>query len=243
VAGEVYETERLVAEYLLFHYGTPEQVLPWAGGPREALGFPARVVERFSAERVSRALELGCAVGRSAFELSRSAAEVVAIDYSRAFITAAQTMQGEGRCEIERLEEGHRRERLTVRLPEEVELAPERITFEQGDARHLRDDLGSFERVLAANLLCRLSEPQRLLDRLPELVAPGGELILTTPCTWLEEFTPPERWPQGSTREWLIEQLAGPFELVAQHDEPFLIRETARKYQWTVALLTKWKRI
>ena len=70
----------------------------------------------------------------------------------------------------------------------------------------------------------------------------GGELILTTPCTWLEEFTPVSQWPTGDTREWLVDSLGPWFELVEEHEEPFLIRETARKFQWTVALLTKWRR-
>jgi hypothetical protein len=73
-------------------------------------------------------------------------------------------------------------------------------------------------------------------------VKPGGELVLTTPCTWLEEFTPPGNWPAEGTFAWLQSELAGDFELVAEHDEPFLIRETARKFQWTVAMLTRWKR-
>ena len=40
----IYESERLVSEYLLFHYGKPEQILGWEFGPREALEFPARIV-------------------------------------------------------------------------------------------------------------------------------------------------------------------------------------------------------
>ena len=35
----IYETAKLREEYLLFHYGTPEQICSWPGGPREALGF------------------------------------------------------------------------------------------------------------------------------------------------------------------------------------------------------------
>ena len=54
----------------------------------------------------------------------------------------------------------------------------------------LEEDLGSFDLVHAANLLCRLPNPQAFLDRLNELVAPGGQLLLTTPFTWLEDFTP-----------------------------------------------------
>ena len=54
---------------------------------------------------------------------------------------------------------------------------------------NLRNDLGSFDLVHAANLLCRLTDPEKLLARLPQLVRSGGQLLLATPCTWLEEFT------------------------------------------------------
>ena len=43
-ASNPYETEKLLEEYLLLHYGAPDLVLPWAFGPREALEFPARCV-------------------------------------------------------------------------------------------------------------------------------------------------------------------------------------------------------
>lgn len=236
----IYETEKLVSEYLLFHYGASEDILPWKDGPTGALGFPARIVERFSAGEVERALDLGCAVGRSSFELARCAREVVGIDYSQAFIEAARGMKEAGKARISRLEEAAFRTGLEVALPDGVR--PERVCFEQGDAMGLREDLGSFDRVLAANLLCRLQEPASLLARLPDLVRGGGELVLTTPCTWLEEFTPPGNWPADGTFAWLRGQLDGAFELVAEHDEPFLIRETARKFQWTVAMLTVWRR-
>ena len=144
--------------------------------------------------RSERALDLGCAVGRSSFELSRRAREVLGIDYSQAFIEAARRDEGgRGGARLRASRRGRPGPRLEVALPEGVR--PERVRFEQGDAMELRRDLGCFDRVLAANLLCRLREPGRLLARLPDLVRPGGELVLTTPCTWLEEFTPPGNWP------------------------------------------------
>ncbi|MDE0826664.1 MAG: putative 4-mercaptohistidine N1-methyltransferase [Akkermansiaceae bacterium] len=234
----IYETEKLVSEYLLFHYGTAEQVLGWEEGPVSALGFPERIVKRFSEGRVARALDLGCAVGRSSWEMSRDADEVLGIDFSQAFVDAAEEIGRAGKATARRLEEAALATEVEVSLPEGVGEA----VFEQGDAMNLRDDLGDFDRVLAANLLCRLGDPGKLLERLPDLVKSGGELVLTTPCTWLEEFTPPENWPEAGTLEWLKGELGGDFELLEQHDEPFLIRETARKFQWTVALLTKWRR-
>ena len=78
-----------------------------------------------------------------------------------------------------------------------VEQIPSNLSFEVGDACNLRDDLGAFDLVHAANLLCRLPNPQAFLARLNELVTPGGQLLLTTPFTWLEDFTPRENWLKG----------------------------------------------
>lgn len=235
----IYETDKLLAEYLLFHFAKPEEILPWEFGPREALDYPVRVADYFSKNQAKRGLDIGCAVGRSSYEMSRSCEEVIGIDYSHAFADAAEEIKKAPR-RIPRLEEAHQNTELTVSLPEGIE--PARCHFEQGDAMNLREDLGTFDRVLAANLICRLTHPEKFLSRLPSLVNSGGEVVLATPCTWLEDFTPPENWPQGHTLDWLKETLAENFELVEEANEPFLIRETARKFQWTVALVTKWRR-
>ena len=40
----IYESDKLLAEYLLFHYGAAEEILPYGFGPREALDFAVRCV-------------------------------------------------------------------------------------------------------------------------------------------------------------------------------------------------------
>ena len=237
-----YETNKLVEEYLLFHYGSPDEVLPYKDGPTGALGFAVRsVTEMLDVDSPrSRALDLGCAVGRSSFELSKFCGEVIGIDYSKAFVEAAARLQRGENVVYRRLEEGSVSTELQARLPENAK--GDVVSFECGDAMDLRADLGQFDLVHAANLICRLSEPQKLLVRLPELVRSGGELVLTTPCTWLGEFTPPENWPAGKTIDWLVAELGGAFDLVETRDLPFLIREHARKFQWSVAQGSLWRR-
>ena len=237
----LYETTRLLDEYLLFHYGSASEIMPWAFGPAEALHFPVRTVSTFLDNTPrDRALDLGCAVGRSTFELSRTCREVIGLDYSRSFIAAAETLRTSGSLDYSCREEASRSRKLTAERPKDC--LPEHISFEQGDAMNLREDTGTFDLVHAANLLCRLPDPILLLRRLPALVRPGGLLILTTPCTWLEEFTPASRWPAGSTFDWLKDSLEDHFTLRSQADLPFLIREHARKFQWSVALGTVWSR-
>ena len=49
-----YESERLLGEYLLFHYGRPEEILPYPFGPSAALDFAVRAVtECVDAARLS----------------------------------------------------------------------------------------------------------------------------------------------------------------------------------------------
>ncbi len=247
-----YESDRALAEYLLFHYGTAEQIRPPTPELAGLLGFARRcVTEGFvwpPPDGSARALDLGCAVGGAAFELARHVPEVIGVDYSRSFIAAAERLRGEGTCSVEVVEEGELTRPVTLRRPEGID--PARLRFQTGDALNLPDDLGTFDLVLAANLIDRLADPARFLARLPALVRPGGSLLLTSPYTWLEAYTPRERWLGGfiregqpvKTQDTLRELLAPAFILEKTIDLPFLIREHARKFQASVAEGTLWRR-
>jgi putative 4-mercaptohistidine N1-methyltranferase len=247
-----YETDKLVNEYLLFHYGTAQEVLPYAWGPADALDYPVRCVSECVASADlparARALDLGCAVGRSSFELARLCAEVVGIDYSHRFVAAAEQVRTTGGMDYFRLDEGECGTQLRASLPAGVD--PERVRFEQGDAMALRGNLGRFEVVLLANLIDRLREPVRCLERLPGLVQTGGLLVVTSPYTWMQEYTARQEWLGGvagdggrrHTLDGLRAHLEPAFLLESTRDLPFLIREHARKYQWSVAQASLWRR-
>jgi putative 4-mercaptohistidine N1-methyltranferase len=250
MSANPYEQDRLLHTYLLFHYGSREAIL--AASPIESLAaalpdacfqFPvATVAQTFHppfAPR-ARALDLGCAVGRSSFELSKIAREVIGIDYSRAFIQAA-TALGRGQVlPYHRYREAHLVETLLASVPPDAQ--PVAVHFEVGDAMDLRPDLGDFDLVHAANLLCRLAQPRRLLDRLPGLVRPGGQLVLATPATWLEDYTPAADQPPGPTLDYLRDALDPDFALQSVAELPFLIREHERKYQLSTSQTSHWVR-
>jgi putative 4-mercaptohistidine N1-methyltranferase len=251
-----YESPKLLAEYLLLHYGSAADVLGGLPGPEGAIGFPSRLVQELldpaSLPANARALDLGCAAGGSSFELARTCDEVLGIDFSHSFIAAANLLRESGRHPFEKAIEGEITEPVVAEVPSEIVRA--RVTFEQGDAMDLDSNpkskiknRKSFDVVLAANLLCRLPDPARFLEALPMLVGTGGQLLLTTPFTWLEEYTPQENWI-GGTREGgrsfdaLQRALEPAFELEYRTELPFLIREHARKFQYGIALGTRWRR-
>ena len=172
-----------------------------------------------------------------------SAGEVIAIDSSRRFIDTARLLQSNGSITYDARLEGDVSESHVARKP--TDACSDRIQFEVGDALDLRPDLGDFDLVLAANLLDRVPDPSRLLGGFGRLVRQGGQLVLTSPYTWLEEYTPRHAWlPRDGHRT--SERLAGllpGFTLARRQDLPFVLREHARKFQWSVAEATTWRRI
>lgn len=242
-----YESPRLVDEYLFFHYADFEETSGGLPLPREAWGFATRVVEDLWPDggEVDSALDVGCAVGASSFELARRARRVTGVDFSKAFIEAARALRERGEIASRVVEEGWRLREFKARVPEGIERA--RVDFQTGDATDLPTDWAGFDAVLAANLICRLPDPLAFLRRLPGLVKPGGVLLLATPFSWLEEFTPHEHWLGGKPEsprgfEVLSKILEPDFDLEFQKDLPFLIREHSRKFQYGVSLGSRWRR-
>ena len=238
----LYESQSYLDQYLLFHYGNSLEIDPFQIFPESFLNFPERsVTENLDiSEGKQRALDLGCSVGRSCFELSRFCDEVVGIDYSNQFIGIAETIRAEGSVKFNSLQEGNQFNFYVAEVPEGSR--PERISFEVGDALQLPEKIGKFDVIHAANLLCRLSNPNHLLKKLPALMNEGGSLVITTPCTWIGEFTPMRNWPRGSTLDWISTNLSDKFVLQNNHDMPFIILEHARKFQVGVAQASVWIR-
>ncbi len=245
-----YETNQLLSEYLLFHYGDLNDTLPYDFGPKDSIQFPQRCISEFLDTTIlpknAKALDVGCAVGSSTFELARYCENVIGIDYSKSFIDAANALKKDGKLDYAKKICGRIYENSTACIPTEIDRL--RVKFEVGDAHALRDDIGSFNVVMAGNLLCRLHDPRKFLKQLSDLIAIDGQLILTTPMTWLEEFTPAENWLGGlptseNTLDAIKSELNDNFELISYKNIPFLIREHARKFQWSIAQGSHWRRL
>lgn len=248
MSGPFYETDDLLNQYLLFHYGSAEERMPWSFGPRIEQPFPVSCVERgLDPSRLKAnptGLDVGCAVGRSTFEMARYLDAVTGIDYSDSFVMAARLICREKSLPFTLAETGTIQSHGIARIPD---VYCSRVHFEQGDAHALRRGLGPVDVLLAANLLCRLADPRAFLGQLPDLLKSGGQLILTTPNTWLQDFTAKKYWlgatpDTGEPLEAIQRELGANFDLVHCEDLPFVIREHRRKYQWSVAQLTRWIR-
>lgn len=243
----VYETEELLGQYLAFHYGDSY----FGVG-----NYPARCaslcLELLAGLPKQRGLDLGCAVGRTTFELGRVFGQVDGVDLSRSFIEAANGLRETGQAGYLLREQGEIGEQKQVSLSDlRLAEAARRTRFHQADACALAPEFAGYDLIFAGNLIDRLQEPRAFLADVHTRLNVGGLLVISSPYTLLEEFTPRAHWLGGFQRhgkpyrvlDGMNEILAPHFELVqAPVDVPFVIRETARKFQHSVAELSAWKR-
>jgi SAM-dependent methyltransferase len=242
VKSNPYESTQYLGEYLLFHYGRPNELCPYGFIPKEALRFHEQIRKEcmlplqrnWNARKqraVTRGLDLGCGLGRFTFELGLVLDEVVGVDNSKAFIAAARRLARGNAVTIRRHESGAQFIRIPLSLPKPLRRA--KALFEVGDAMNLgrfRDS--AFDVVAAINLICRLPSPKGFLKQLHRLVQPGGQLLIGSPFSWLGAFTPPREW---LAPEKVINVLAPHFRLARRRELPFVIREHRRKYQLVIS--------
>ena len=243
----IYETTEMLDRYLLSYWGAADDI--WDPGFKERLEKPA--AEDFSLKCVKlvvqystsfdRALDIGCCAGRTSFELARYFTEVFGNDYSQVFIEAANRLKNGEKLSYRRKDCGTDGAELSACVDPEIDRS--RVRFETADGSALPMNLKDFDAVLLANVLCRLPNPRACLERMQGdngLVKPGGILVMTTPFTWLEDYTPKNLWIEDLSE---IKEILSSFELLHQEDIPQLLREHRRKFDFIIPLATVWRRV
>ncbi len=246
VVTDYYTTDSIVTQYCHFGWGT------------NALGvenYPAKcaniALEMMQDKPRKKAFDIGCAIGRSSFELARGFDEVIGVDFSARFIQEAEVLKQNGVLRYTMPTEGDLESFHEVKLSEYgLEDTQDKVAFWQADACNLKPIFKDFDLIFAGNLIDRLYDPKKFLDSLSARMNEGGLLILTSPYTWQEASTPKDKWIGGykrdgenvSTLQGLEEILGNDFRLVETKDVPFVIQETARKHQHSIAEMSIWEK-
>jgi len=245
--GDIYETDALVGQYCEFHYGDDYHGV--ANFPRVTAEMCREAVQ---GRPINRALDLGCATGRAVFELAKFCDFVTGIDFSARFVKVGHDLQNNGQIRYTLPVEGelvshHERTLASLGLAE----VGEKVEFWQGDAHNLKPHFKDYDLVLACNLIDRLSDPKMFLDQIRDRMTADGTLVIFSPYTWLEEFTDKEKWLGGKKVDGEnVTTLMGLQDTLAPHfiqqgeaqDVEFVIRETARKFQHSVAQMSVWRK-
>ncbi|MGF1684418.1 5-histidylcysteine sulfoxide synthase [Photobacterium minamisatsumaniensis] len=242
----IYETDELISQYLEFHYGQE-----YFSVPNFCTNGVSQCLQEIQLNQYYKALDIGCSVGRASFELAKIFDHVDGIDFSARFIQQACSLSEQGEKRFTIKTEGDLVEFKNVRLSElNYAHLTHKIHFSQGDACNLKPLYTGYDLIYASNLIDRLSDPKHFLTTIHHRLNDGGYLVITSPYTWLEDYTTKENWLGGikvngenfTTLDGLTETLIQNFELIAVKEIPFIIRETKRKYQHSISEMTIWRK-
>ncbi len=246
VTTNIYNTDTVISQYC--HFGWGENALGVENYPAVC----GRIALEYMKDKPKRkAFDIGCAIGRSTFELARGFDEVIGVDFSARFIQEAESLKENGVLRYTMPTEGELENFYEVNLADfDLEEERNKVSFWQADACNLKPIYKDFDLIFGGNLIDRLYDPKKFLDSLASRMNEGGILILTSPYTWQEESTPKEKWVGGykrdgenvTTLDGLKEILGNDFEFIDTKDVPFVIQETARKHQYTIAHMTIWQK-
>lgn len=242
---DIYESDELVSRYCEFQYGDE-----YFGVKNFAVEC-VKIASKF-AKNPNKALDLGCATGRASFELARTFDVVEGVDFSARFIGVGVKLKNDGYVAYASKTEGDLAERKKVTIEDlGYENLREKVSFWQGDACNLKPNYNSYDLVMATNLIDRLYNPKLFLEEIKNRINSGGILMLTSPYSWQENSTKKELWLGGykdesgkeiRTLDTLKEILRNEFELIHLQDLPFVIKETSRKFQHSIAEVSVWRK-
>jgi len=242
IKNQKYETDVETTQLLEFHFSDKKYF--------GLENFPKRCIEKCvkAAKELNvpfnRALDLGCAVGRSTFELAAGGfKEAVGLDLSARFFQMAVKLKDHGKVRYNVPDEGdivEYKEADLVRLG--FEDIKDQVFFFQQDVSNLDfKKFNSFDLVFAGNLICKMKYPKRLLNSIHNLVNPGGLLVITSTCSWNTEYANKDQWIGGykkdgenyTTHQGLKDILHDEFVEVKPTEEiEYVIRETKRQFSY-----------
>ncbi len=186
-----YETSSVVSSYLWSHYGD----LLGESESLAAYSEWAALLENSG----NLALDVGAAVGRFTFEMSRRSDLVIGIDRSASFVRTARELMVRRRKEVALRQEGLLTRQVTITLPEEWD--SRKVEFIVGDALALPFRTGIFSSLASLNVLDKVPRPLRHLQEMNRVALPEGvQLLCSDPFSWSEEVAPEEYWLGGTAK-------------------------------------------
>ena len=118
---------------------------------------------KLGVRRGDRLLDLGCGFGRHSFQAARLGAEVVAFDASADEVHNVRDTFG------------------AMAVAGELDADKARVGAVQGDALRLPFSDGSFDRVIASEVLEHIPDDETAMAELTRVLRPGGTMAVTVP--------------------------------------------------------------
>ncbi|WP_309400775.1 5-histidylcysteine sulfoxide synthase [Cerasicoccus maritimus] len=248
IKDDRYETDPDVTPYCEAHYG-PDGL----GVDNYAEKIAQICLDRMAKEERNKALEIGCKVGRTTFELAAGFKQVLGLDPTARTIRIGVEMVDKGYTQWEIPSEGDIVDFRQAYLKNiGLDSARSKVEFMQTDLSNMKDLYRGYDLILINCQLERSYDPAQFLKSVHERLNEGGLLVIASTNDWNETHTQRDKWLGGfkdrtgenqSTLDGIELALGEHFKSAeAPIEIPQVIRRNARVFEHNLVQVSFWRK-
>ncbi|WP_323659798.1 5-histidylcysteine sulfoxide synthase [Aliarcobacter butzleri] len=137
----------------------------------------------------SKALDLGCCVGRTSFELAKIYDEVLGIDFSANYINIGVKLKLYDFVNYKIKKEDKTFEERAISLKDfDLEKVKDKVSFMQGDACNLKEIYKDFNLIFYSSLIDKLYYPKKFLEDVSRRINKNGFFVFLSSHNWFNEY-------------------------------------------------------
>lgn len=199
--GSAFDFQRQhLSTYAFDHYGDldHEQKTESHVSPGSTVKLLRRGLSSMERPVKGPVIDMGCAVGRTTFELARACDEIIlGVDLNFGMLKTASTILEKGYVSYPRRRGGIAFEHRS--FPAAFEKAAH-VDFWVCDATALPVSGETFSAAVSLNVLDCAWSPYDHMKELGRMLMPGGNALVSTPYDWTTNATPVEAWLGGHSQ-------------------------------------------
>ena len=178
----------------------------------------------------SKALDLGCCVGRTSFELAKIYDEVLGIDFSANYINIGVKLKLYDFVNYKIKKEDKTFEERAISLKDfDLEKVKDKVSFMQGDACNLKEIYKDFDLIFYSSLIDKLYYPKKFLEDVSRRINKNGFFVFLSSHDWFNEHI--------NENNLFLE-----FELLDKIEVSSFIKMKNKNYENKTLLMSVWKK-
>ncbi|GHB99339.1 5-histidylcysteine sulfoxide synthase [Cerasicoccus arenae] len=248
IKDDRYETDPFVTLHCEAHYG------PEAFGVENYSEKIAQIcLDRMTKSQRGKALDIGCKVGRTSFELAAGFNQVLGLDPTARTIRIGVEMIDKGYTQWEAPSEGEIVNFRQAYLKDiGLDRSRSKVEFMQADLSNMKDLYRGYDLILINCILEHSYHPAKFLETVHERLNDDGLLVIASTNDWSTEHTQREDWLGGfkdrtgenqSTIDGIQLALSEKFvQAEPAVDIPQIIRHNSRSYEHNLVQVSFWRK-
>ncbi|MDN5104338.1 5-histidylcysteine sulfoxide synthase [Aliarcobacter butzleri] len=178
----------------------------------------------------SKALDLGCCVGRTSFELAKIYDEVLGIDFSANYINIGVKLKLYDFVNYKIKKEDKTFKERAISLKDfDLEKVKDKVSFMQGDACNLKEIYKDFDLIFYSSLIDKLYYPKKFLEDVSRRINKNGFFVFLSSHNWFNEHINEDN-------------LFLEFELLDKIEVSSFVKMKNKNYENKTLLMSIWKK-